>query len=292
MIKLFYQILMALSQRWGLWIFYMAAWTVATGYFLFFPRRVAVSVRFYRALFPGRPGWYAIWCAWQQFHSFIHPYLDRFLLETSGKLHCTKEGWEYMEAAFREKSGGVLLMSHVGNWDVAAHLLKKEGAPLMLFMGRKEREQIEATQKEGLRQSGVEVIASQADAASPLQILEGARSIRNGWLISMAGDRPRPGQSTLAARFLNHTVHLPETPFALAVMTGAPLYVFFSLRTGRQRYHFVVYPPIRPTGGSRRERKQRIRQAAEAYAAILEQTVRQYPFQWHHFEPFLSRSEH
>jgi len=289
MINLFYHILMRLSQRWGLWIFYMAAWTVATGYFLFFPRRVAVSARFYRALFPGRAGWYAICCAWKQFHGFIHPYLDRFLLETSGQLNYTKEGWDELDAAIKGGNGGVLLMSHLGNWDVAAHLLKKEGAPLLLFMGQKEREQIEATQKEGLRKSGVEVIASQADEASPLQILEGARAIRNGWLISMAADRARPGQSTVAARFLNHTVELPETPFALAVMTGAPLYVFFGLRTGRQRYHFVIYPPIRPGSGGRRNRKQRIRQAAQAYAAILEETVRQYPFQWHHFEPFLDK---
>jgi hypothetical protein len=45
-----------LSKKLGLWIFITYAWTVATGFFLFFPYRVANSVRFYRILFPKEMG--------------------------------------------------------------------------------------------------------------------------------------------------------------------------------------------------------------------------------------------
>ena len=77
----FYRCLMFLAKRFGTWIFLPIAWHVATGYFLFSPRRVAVSVRFYRRLFPERSRWYPLWCAWRQYHHFVHVFLDRFLLE-------------------------------------------------------------------------------------------------------------------------------------------------------------------------------------------------------------------
>ena len=45
----------------------------------------------------------------------------------------------------------------------------------------------------------------------------------------MAGDVVwRPDQRVVPARFLGHTVQLPEAPFMLALVSGAPLYVFFA----------------------------------------------------------------
>ena len=51
---LFYRLLTALARRLGNGAFLLIAWFVATGYFLFFPRRRKLSVRFYATLFPGR----------------------------------------------------------------------------------------------------------------------------------------------------------------------------------------------------------------------------------------------
>ena len=74
---LFYRCLASLARRFGNWIFLLIAWHVATGYFLFFPRRVAVSVRFYRRLFPERGRRHALRCAWRQYHHFVHVFLER-----------------------------------------------------------------------------------------------------------------------------------------------------------------------------------------------------------------------
>ena len=50
----FYRCLLVLEKRFGSWIFLLIAWHVATGYFLIFPRRVAISICFYHRLFPER----------------------------------------------------------------------------------------------------------------------------------------------------------------------------------------------------------------------------------------------
>ena len=119
----FYRCLMFLAKRFGTWVFLPIAWPVATGYFLFFPRRVAVSVRFYRTLFPGRSRLYPLWCAWQQYHRFVHVFLDRFLLKEGEDLQTVHEGWEHLTTAAESGRGGIILMSHVGSWEIAAQLL-------------------------------------------------------------------------------------------------------------------------------------------------------------------------
>ena len=288
MINLFYQVLVYLSRKWGVWVLHTAVWIVAAGFFFCFPQRVATSARFYRAVFPHRPGWYPFWCAWRQFHNFTAIYIDRYTLETSGSIDYTAEGLEHVMKAARRRTGGILLMSHVGNWEVAAHLLRKMGIPLILFMGQKTGEQLEGLQKNTLRKNGVEIIANRVGQGSPMDILEGLRRLRDGWILSIAGDRfGDSGRSFVETRFMGHWVRLPETPFALALATGVPVFVFFAFRTGTHGYHFVAHPPMFLRATSREGRKDRIREAAQQYARLLEQSIYRHPFEWHHFEPFL-----
>ncbi len=54
----------------GSWPVRFFAWWIATGYFLFYPSRRQSSVRLYQGIFPDRRGWYYLYCAWRQFHSF------------------------------------------------------------------------------------------------------------------------------------------------------------------------------------------------------------------------------
>jgi lauroyl/myristoyl acyltransferase len=288
MINFFYKILMFFSQRWGIWIFYMASWMVATGYFFLFPIRVGISVRFYRALFPFRSSFYHILCAWRQFHRFTHLYIDRYLLHHSNRIGFTIEGWHHLEKTAAQKTGGILLMSHVGNWEVAAQLLRDKSIPLMLFMGEKNKEQIEGIQKENLKKSGIQIIATDQGSGSPVAILEAVKFIRQGGIISMTGDRVWSlKQKSIQTTFLNHEIMIPEAPHALAVLTGVPLMIFFAFRTGLHKYHVVLHPPIILKANSRIDRKKNIKLSAGIYARILEAAVFQYPTEWYHFEPFL-----
>lgn len=288
MINLFYQILVFCSRRWGLWFFYAAVHTVATGYFLFFPSRVAVSVRFYRTIFPDRPGGYHIWCAWKQFHGFTGLYIDRYLLEHSKTIRYTARGIEHLEACVKQHKGAVLLMSHVGSWEVAARLLRQQGVPLLLIMGEKEKEQIEAVQKQSLRQNGVQVISGSPGRQSPMEIIEAMGYLRKGWVLSMAGDRFRDhGQAAVETTFLGRPVQLPKAPFALASIAGVPVFVFFAFRTGPGRYRFVIHPPIAAGMEKGVSRNRQIEKTARQYTRLLEKAVFSYPHQWYHFTPFI-----
>ena len=274
----------------GSWVFSGFAWIVATGYFLFFPLRVITSIRFYRTLFPDRSRLYHLSCTWKQFHKFTDVFIDRFLLQEFDDISYTSKGWEYIEQALLKKSGGIILMSHMGNWEVAAYLLKrrKQDIRLLLYMGVKHKEKIEKIQKESLSQSDIRIIAIDQHGGSPLDILEGVKFLNSGGMVSLTGDMVwKKDQRVVSVSFLGHEIYLPEAPYLFALLSGAPLFIFFAFRTGKKQYHFTLSEPIYVQTPSRKERAEAIRQSAQQYANILEDTLRRNPLQWYHFEPFL-----
>jgi len=178
----------------------------------------------------------------------------------------------------------------MGSWEIAARILQQDlaGLRLLLYMGSRASQQIEQLQKETVAASGIEVIGVDENGGSPLDIIEGVRFLRSGGIVSLAGDRLwRPDQPAVSATFLEHHIRLPEAPFALAMASGAPIVIFFALRTNRGGYHFEASPPIFLDRIDRRNRRTAIQSAANDYARRLERALKKAPFQWYHFEPFL-----
>ena len=95
-------------------------------------------------------------------------------------------------------------------------------------------------------------------------------------------------QRAVTVRFAGGEARIPEIPYILALMSGAPLLIFFVYRTGKGQYHLLTKPPLYVTAGSRQERRKAVETAAQAYADLLAETVYAHPYEWYHFEPFLT----
>jgi predicted LPLAT superfamily acyltransferase len=289
---MFYRSLIFLTRVFGVWVFDLVAQGIAAGYFCFAPRRVMVGVRFYRVLFPGRSRFYPFWCTWRQFRNFTSVYLDRFRLQEHGDIRHTSEGFEHIENALDSGTGGIVLMSHLGNWEIAAYIMqqKRAGLPLLLFMGKRATDHIDRIQKGELQDGGIRIIAVEKDESASFDLLEGLRFIQAGGIVSMTGDRVwSPDQRAVRVSMLGHEVALPETPHLLAMLSGAPLFIFFSHRVGNRRYHLECCAPLTIEKVPRGQRADAIRRSAQAYADLLEAHVRSNPSEWYHFEPFLGR---
>lgn len=289
---LFYRFLMCISGVIGLWFFKAGAWCVATAYYILFPRRVGISVDFYKALFPDRGFPYHHFCAWSQFHNFTTVFLDRWLARRPGNISYSYDGWEHIENNLQAETGGILLMSHLGNWELgASYMCTRTGGPaikLLLYLGEKQGEQIEKLQKNDLALQGVKIIATKQDEPSPFELVEGINFLKDGGFVSMTGDRLwSVAQRSVTVKFLGREAIIPAAPFQFALLSGSPLLIFFVNRTGKGRYHCTVFPPFSVTAASRKERAEAIRLAAQQYASLLETMVRHYPFEWYHFEQFL-----
>jgi predicted LPLAT superfamily acyltransferase len=90
---------------------------------------------------------------------------------------------------------------------------------------------------------------------------------------------------------LGHAVALPETPHLLAMLSGAPLLIYFARRVGPGQYHFTCCAPLSVDKVPRRLREEAIRSSTQAYADLLEAELRANPFEWYHFETFLQSAD-
>jgi predicted LPLAT superfamily acyltransferase len=288
----FYKFMIRLSQRWGSWIFVLLARGIATGYYLFFPQRVLIGARFYRALFPDQSGLFHLRCTFKQFQNFTTVFFDRYQLRQKGTLTYDFDGWQHLGRAMAEKSGGILLMSHMGNWEVAAHLLKQDAPDLslLLYMGRKQKEAIEGLQKKSLIRHGITIVVVDQETASPFDLVGSMRHLDSGGFIAMTGDRLwRKDQRSLTVRFMGHPVQLPQTPHLLALVAKVPLYVFFASQPKKDQFYFYMAPPYWVQADQRAKRLQALSQSAQHYADLLQSHLRKHPFEWYHFESFLGK---
>lgn len=285
----FYRLARYLSHRLGVWFFRAFSWCIATGYFFFFPSRVADSVRFYRALFPARSFAYHLYCSWRQFHDFTDVYMHRFIPWVAGQAEFYREGWEHLHQAVADKTGAIVVMSHIGNWELAAQRLGRQGMPVMLYMGSKYKEQVERIHKDNLASQGVRIVATDEKEKSPFALLEGVAFLREGGIVSMTGDRLWGEQTYVTVNFLGHETRLPDTPHLFALMSGAPLMTFFVHQDAAGVYQIKISPGRKVTAATRAERRKAVLESAQAYADDLARFVARHPFEWHHFEPFLGK---
>jgi predicted LPLAT superfamily acyltransferase len=285
----FYELLVQTTNRFGSWVFVAVSRGIAAGFFLL-PWRTRESRRLYAILFPDRSCLFHLWCTFQQYQNFTTIHIDRYLSNQGQSTEFISEGVESLDAAISNKSGAIILMSHFGNWEIAARLLmrQRQDLRLLLYMGVKEKEGVEKTQKEELRRAGVTIIGADQDGGSPFAVVDGVRLLREGGLVSMTGDIIwHAEQRCLSVAFLGGTASLPEAPFVFSMVSGAPIYVFFAFRTGKNRYQFVLSEPITVRAATRTERNKVIAEAAQRYADLLEEALRTHPLEWYHFDRFV-----
>lgn len=287
--KLTYKIALYLSRKLGVWFFRTFSWCIATGYFFLFPARVADSLKFYRALFPGRGFCYHLYCIWKQFHNFTDVYIHRFIPWAADQAEFMHEGWEHLNEAVAKKTGAIVVMSHIGNWELAAQRLNRKGLPIMLFLGAKHKEQVERIQKDNLAKKGIKIVTTDEKEKSPFALLEGINFLREGGIVSMTGDRLWGEQTHVTADFLGHEARLPDIPHLFALMTGAPLMTFFVYQETVGKYCIKVSKGRKVFAATRADRKKAVLESVQAYADDLARFASEHPFEWHHFEPFLGK---
>lgn len=284
-----YVVLVRLAEVFGSWFFLLFARIIAAGYFLLSPRRPE-SCRMYGIIYPHQSHWQHLWYTFRQYQQFSTIHTDRFLLNHGQG--CTLEytpGASFHQLS-DEGGGAILLMSHLGNWEMAARLLMENsrGRKLLLYMGIKEKEGVERRQKQELEQAGVTIVGVEQATSSPLAAVEGINLLRAGGIVSMAGDVLwRADQRRLAVNLFGHRAYVSEAPFVFALVSGAPIYVFFAFRQGPNRYLLSFSPPLVLKAPEKTARRQTIEKAAQHYADLLQRAIVDHPLETYHFDRFL-----
>jgi lauroyl/myristoyl acyltransferase len=188
-------------------------------------------------------------------------------------------GADHMRKAIAQKRGVILLTMHTGGWEVAGPLLAEHTRLDVVLVMEGERDTSARQISDRARElSGVRVIHIGPDPLAALPLVRHL-SDRKG-AAAMQIDRAPSSGRVLGVRLLDQAGELPEGPFRLSQLTGAPMVPVFCARLGFRRYAFVAHPartlPRRP---SRAE----LDATAQGVADDMTRFLRTYPTQWFEF---------
>lgn len=283
---LLYRLLARLSRAVGLWPIRVLGAMVSAGYFLLLPKRRSNSIELYRALFPSQPKWRAFLWTWRQYQDFARIYSERLEIERRRDIEFERIGEEHLVQAHAGGRGVVVVMSHFGRWEIGARLLARRSDGVTLVMGGQASGGTRAGVDRDLRAVGVDVVTVPEGRGQAFDILEALKVLREGGIVSLAADRAFGDARVLRLPFLGRFVGVAAAPFALALSSGAPLLVVFSVRLGPRRYRFLSHPPMTLSAATRGDRTAAMERAALTYLDRLEEMMRAHPEQWQTFEHF------
>ncbi|MEO7037047.1 MAG: lysophospholipid acyltransferase family protein [Polyangiaceae bacterium] len=187
-------------------------------------------------------------------------------------------GEGHLRDAMAVGRGVILVTGHIGPWDCAAHLLAKDFSADVLVVMLAEPDERARQVHDAVRQrSGVRVVHV---GEHPLDALPLLRHVQSGGVVAIQLDRAAPGGRSLDVELFGDKESLPEGPFRLAALSGAPIVPIFAHRAGYFRYEFSVAEPI----WVRRKSSPTELQAAAARAAeSMQSFISRYPTEWFHF---------
>ena len=184
------------------------------------------------------------------------------------------DGEENLKEIASLNKGGILLSAHIGNWDIAGHLLKRLDTRINILIFDGEHEQIKEYLSSVTGAIAVNIIFIKNDLS---HIYELSEAFKKNELVCMHADRFLEGNKTMTIGFLGKEARFPMGPFILASTFKVPVSYVFALKESNLHYHFFA---SKIKDYTHLEKGTMMQQMLKDYANEMEQKVKQYPEQW------------
>lgn len=280
--KLGYRIFVFVCKTFGVLPAYLLLRFVALYYFLFSWSSSRHSYHFFRARLKFN-SFRSILNVYRNYYIFGQTLLDKIIVMAGIENRFTYDydGEANLRKIVEQGRGGILLSAHVGNWEVAGHLLRRLNTKVNVVMFDAEHERIKAYLEEVTGGRNFNVIVIKDDISHVYQISE---ALMRNELICLHADRYLEQGKTIAKQFLGEEALFPTGPFLLAAGFSVPVSVVFAFKERALHYHFY--------GGELKERphsqgKQEFAvQLLDEFVHMLEQKIKLYPQQWFNYYNF------
>lgn len=220
-------------------------------------------------------------------HTFAGVTLDRvyFLTGELQRFDLRMVGIEQLHAAMDLGHGVLLIGAHVGSFDAlrAASRLRPD-VTVRVVLDAQHSPALSAI----LRQLNPEIASGiinprQNGTAVALEI---GAALGGGALVTMLGDRGRPGNATAAVEFLGSIARFPTAPWQIAAALHVPVVLCVGLYRGGNRYdlHFELLTTSLQV--ERRHREEQLQRVVQDFADRLAALVREAPYNWFNFYDF------
>jgi predicted LPLAT superfamily acyltransferase len=224
----------------------------------------------------------------RHFAMFAESILDKMLLWSGFWSNAPIEyrGRELIAEQIAGGRGALLICCHMGNPDLCRVMAKEmAGLKITVLIHTKHAQRFNRLLGQLNPESQLDIL--QVSDLSPASAVLLAGKVDRGEFIAVVGDRiPVSARPRVAfAQFLGHPAPFPVGPYILASLLQCPVYLLFSLRSGRgSEIHFEPFrESIRLP---RKGRDSALAELVAAYARRLEHYCRRAPLQWFNFYNF------
>ncbi|MEO6230616.1 MAG: lipid A biosynthesis acyltransferase [Ferruginibacter sp.] len=198
----------------------------------------------------------------------------------SNKFTFNFDGEENLRDIAALNQGGMLLSAHVGNWDIAGHLLKRLDTKINIVIFDGEYQKIKEYLDKVTGKQGVNVIVIRNDLSHIYAIND---AFKNNELVCMHADRYIEGNKTLTTKFCGEDAKFPMGPFLLAAQFKVPVSFVFALKETSTHYHFFAGKPVNYSSMNKSEMMQAM---LDDFSREMESKLKDYPAQWFNYYDF------
>lgn len=278
----FLSIIVWLTRNLGRSVGAVLLYPISLYYLLFAPKARRASNEFL-SLALGRPaGWKD---SFRHIHCFASTMLDRVLLFAgrSDYFDIEVENNQHMRQYLDRGQGVLLILSHLGSFEMSRILGGERSVPIKVLMDRSGAGKF----FDALEQINPEITANIIDTggSDTDRVLRVKAALDEGCAVGIMADRSHGGDD-IEVNFFGRKALLPSSPWLLAGVLKVPVVLGLCVSLGGKQYLIrfeeLIANPRLPRG----KRQQVSAEYAQQYADRIEHYARQYPNNWFNFYPF------
>jgi KDO2-lipid IV(A) lauroyltransferase len=191
----------------------------------------------------------------------------------------TVENVTGLRAAYARGKGVLLILPHMGNWEVAGAVARDLGMPVLSAAENLPNPLITEWFLDVRKMAGMDIVLTGRGARATGALM---RRLQEGETVALLADRDVTGRG-VPVEFFGEETTMPAGPIALAVKTGAPILVVGSYFEEGPGHRYVVSDPLPvPEAGTKEDR---VAAGAQLLATALEERILRRPEDWHLFVP-------
>ncbi len=279
-----YKIFIALLKYSGLPFAYFLLRFVTFYFFLFSGRSFKTTYSFYRRHL-GFGILKSVIAVYRNYYVFGQVLLDKTAVMAGFKTHFTFtfEGEEHLREMVRNKSGGLLISGHIGNFEMAGQMLERLDTRINIIMFDAEHERIKKYLSQ-ITKKTFHIIIIKEDLS---HIYEIRQALENKEIVCIHGDRFVAGSKKVSCTFFGEKADFPSGPFYLAMKYNVPVSFVFAMKEHKKHYHFYATAPVfYQQQTNRQKRDDTLQEIITSYIREMEKILQKYPLQWFNYYDF------
>jgi predicted LPLAT superfamily acyltransferase len=272
-----YKVFIYVLKILGLKAAYLLLRFVSFYYVFFVPKSTQASYRYFRKI-QGFGFFKSIRKVFANYYIFGQTLIDKTVVlgGMGDKFSFDHDGLDYLNDLATQQTGAILISAHIGNYEMAGHLLDRLEVPVNIVMYDAEHQKIKDLFASIYGDRQVNIIPIKDNDFSHIIAIKNALDRKE--VICLHGDRFVEGNQTIEVDFMGHKALFPYGPFLLINKFKVPYSMVFAVKESDAHYHFFASKPQVTTGS--------IDDVLKNYIQAVEEKLRAYPEQWFNFYDF------